>query len=239
MAEAAGVTFYALLALFPAIAALISLYGLVADRPRSVPTSPWAAGVIPEGGMQIITDQVKSLTSSGNKALGLGAIVGIFVSLWSASAGVRSLFDALNAVYEEKEARGFVHRVLLSLAFTLGGILFVVLAVTGVVVLPIALDYAGLKSSTDLLIKLARWPVLLAAITFVLAMIYRFGPSRGTGEMALGKLGQRLRRPLLGAGLGGILLLRRQFWQLQQDLWLPGCRNRLHDLDLDIHHHHC
>ncbi len=182
MAEAAGVTFYALLALFPAIAALISLYGLVADPATIGAHLSMAAGVIPEGGMQIITDQVKSLTSSGNKALGLGAIVGIFVSLWSASAGVRSLFDALNAVYEEKEARGFVHRVLLSLAFTLGGILFVVLAVTGVVVLPIALDYAGLKSSTDLLIKLARWPVLLAAITFVLAMIYRFGPSRAPAK---------------------------------------------------------
>ena len=181
-AEAAGVTFYTLLALFPAIAALISLYGLVAD-PATIGTHlSMAAGVIPEGGMQIITEQVKSLTSAGHKALGFGAIVGILVSLWSASAGIRSLFDALNAVYDEKEERGFVHRVLLSLAFTLGGILFVVVAMTGVVVLPIMLDFAGLKSSTDILIKLARWPVLLAVITFMLAMIYRFGPSRAKAK---------------------------------------------------------
>ena len=182
MAEAAGVTFYTLLALFPAIAALISLYGLVADPATISAHLSMAAGVIPEGGMQIITEQVKSLTSTGHKTLGFGAIVGIFVSLWSASAGIRSLFDALNAVYEEKEGRGFVHRVLLSLGFTLGGILFIVLAMTGVVVVPIVLDYAGLKSSTDLLIKLARWPLLLGAITFMLAMIYRYGPSRAKAK---------------------------------------------------------
>ena len=182
MAEAAGVTFYTLLALFPAIAAMISLYGLVADPATIGAHLSMAAGVIPEGGMQIITDQVKSLTAAGHKALGFGAIIGILVSLWSASAGIRSMFDALNAVYEEKERRGFIHRVLLSLAFTLGGILFVVLAMTGVVVLPIVLDYTGLKFSTDLLIKLARWPVLLAAITFMLAMIYRFGPSRAKAK---------------------------------------------------------
>jgi membrane protein len=182
LAEAAGVTFYSLLALFPAIAALISLYGLVANPATIESHLSLAGGLVPAGGMEIITQQVHSLAAAGHSALGLGAIAGILFSLWSASAGIRAIFDALNAVYEQKEQRGFVHRVLLSLAFTLGGLLFVVLAVAGVVALPVALEYAGLKSSTDTLLSLLRWPVLLAAVTFMLGMIYRFGPSRARAK---------------------------------------------------------
>jgi membrane protein len=182
LAEAAAVTFYTLLALFPAIAALISLYGLVADPGTIEKHLSMVSGVVPGGGMQIIAEQVHSLAAAGHKALGFGAIAGIFVSLWSASAGVRALFDALNAVYEEKEHRSFLRRVLISLAFTLGGLLFVVLAVGAIVAIPVVLDYAGLKSSTDLLLSLARWPILLAAVTFMLAMIYRFGPSRARAQ---------------------------------------------------------
>jgi membrane protein len=182
LAEAAAVTFYTLLALFPAIAALISLYGLVADPATIEKHLSMVSGVVPDGGMQIITAQIHSLAAAGHKALGFGAIAGLFVSLWSASAGVRALFDALNAVYEEKEQRGFFRRVLVSLAFTLGGLLFVVLAVGAIVAIPVVLDYAGLKSSTDLLLSVARWPILLAAVTFMLAMIYRFGPSRARAK---------------------------------------------------------
>jgi membrane protein len=182
LAEAAGVTFYTLLAAFPAMAALISLYGLVADPATIASHLSIAGGLVPAGGMQIISEQVHSLAAAGHQALGFGAVTGIVFSLWSASAGIRAIFDALNAVYEEREQRGFVRRVLLSLAFTLGGILFVVLAVAGVVALPIVLDYAGLKSSTDTLLSLLRWPVLLAAVSFMLGMIYRFGPSQARGK---------------------------------------------------------
>jgi membrane protein len=182
LAEAAAVTFYTLLALFPAIAALISLYGLVADPAAIESHLSLIGGLVPGGGMDIITAQVHSLTSAGHKALGLGAFAGILISLWSASAGIRAIFDALNAVYEEKESRGFFRRVLLSLGFTVGGIVFVALVITAVVAVPVILDYAGLKSSTDVLLRLARWPVLLAAVTFMLAMIYRFGPSRARAK---------------------------------------------------------
>jgi membrane protein len=182
LAEAAAVTFYTLLALFPAIGALISLYGLFADPAAIESHLSMVSGLVPGGGMEIITAQVHSLASAGHKALGFGAFAGILVSLWSASAGIRAIFDALNAVYEEKEARSFLRRVLISLAFTLGGIVFAALVVTAVVAMPVMLDYAGLKSSTDLLLSMARWPVLLAAVTFMLAMIYRFGPSRARAK---------------------------------------------------------
>ena len=178
MANAAGVTFYSLLAIFPAIASLISLYGLIADPSTIGQHLSLAAGVIPEGGMQIISDQVKSLTSTPPKALGLGVIFGIATSLWSANAGIKALFDALNVVYEEKEARSFIHLTLISLAFTLGGLVFVILAISAIVVLPAVLAFVGIGATADVLLKVLRWPLMLAAIAFLLAFIYRYGPSR-------------------------------------------------------------
>jgi membrane protein len=182
MANAAGVTFYTLLAIFPAIASLISLYGLIADPSTIGQHLSLAAGVIPEGGMQIIGDQVKSLTSAPPKALGFGAILGIATSLWSANAGIKALFDALNVVYEEKESRGFIHLTLTSLAFTLGALAFIILAISAVVVLPAVLSFVGIGSMTDGLLKVARWPLMLAAIAFLLAFIYRYGPSRSRAK---------------------------------------------------------
>jgi membrane protein len=182
MAEAAGVTFYALLAIFPAIASLISLYGLIAD-PATIGTHlSLAAGVIPEGGMQIITDQVKSLTSSPHQALGWGAIIGVLTSLWSANAGMKSLFDALNVVYEKRETRGFIGLTLTSLAFTLGALAFVILALSAVVALPAVLGFVGLSAVADMSLSLARWPLMLAAIALMLAFLYRFGPSHAVAR---------------------------------------------------------
>ncbi len=178
LAEAAAVTYYALLAIFPALAALISLYGLIADPADIGKHLAGLGGVVPGGGMQIINDQVHALTSSPHKALGVGAVVGILTSLWSANAGIKSLFDALNAVYEERETRSFIHRTWLSLAFTLGALVFVIVAITAVVVIPAVLQFVGLGTAVDVLLNLGRWPLMLAAIMLFLALVYRYGPSR-------------------------------------------------------------
>lgn len=178
MTEAAGVTFFSLLAIFPAIAALISLYGLFAD-PRTVSDHLAAMdGLLPGGGLDIIKEQVKSLTSGGSKQLGFGVLFGFATSLWSANQGIKSLFDALNIVNDEKENRGFLHRTALTLAFTLGALVFIVLALAAVVAIPAILTFVGLGSVIDFILRFARWPVLLAAIGLFLALIYRFGPSR-------------------------------------------------------------
>ncbi len=178
MAEAAGVTFYTLLALFPAIAALISLFGLVADPSQISKDLAAASGVVPSGGMQIISEQIHSLTSTPNKALGLGAILGLVVSIWSANAAMKALFDALNAVYEEQETRSFLRLTAISMVFTLGALLFMIVAMIAVVALPAALNFIGLGWTTALLLKLLRWPVLLATVAMFLALVYRYGPSR-------------------------------------------------------------
>jgi membrane protein len=178
MAQAASVTFYALLALFPAMAALVSLFGLIADPKTLSSDVASLSGVMPGGGMQIITDQLKSLASSPSKALGFGLLIGLATSLWSANAGVKSMFDALNVVYHEHETRSFIRRTLISLAFTLGMILFLVIAMAGLVALPAALAFLGVGDTLTVLLKLSRWPVLLVALIVFLALIYRYGPSR-------------------------------------------------------------
>jgi membrane protein len=185
MAEAAGVTFYALLAIFPAIASLISLYGLIADPATIGAHLSLAAGVIPEGGMQIITGQVASLTASPHQALGWGAVIGILTSLWSANAGIKSLFDALNVVYEKRETRGFIGLTLTSLAFTLGALAFIILALGAVVALPAILGFVGLSAVADMSLSLARWPLMLLAMTLMLAFLYRFGPSQAVARWRL------------------------------------------------------
>lgn len=178
LTEAAGITFYALLAFFPALTALVSLYGLIAD-PATISDNLGAlSGVVPGGGMQIITDQVHSLTANGSEALGFAALLGIATSLWSANQGTKALFDALNVVYGEDEKRGFLLRTAVTLAFTLGGIVFVLLAMAAVVVVPIVLGLIGLGDAADLMLRILRWPLLLVALAALLACIYRFGPSR-------------------------------------------------------------
>ncbi|MCQ8242116.1 YihY/virulence factor BrkB family protein [Rhizosaccharibacter radicis] len=178
MAEAASVTYYTLLAVFPALASLISIYGLFTD-PASLGDQLAQLGtVVPEGGMSIIGDQVKALTSSNHKALGFGAIVGLLVSLWSANAAMKSFFDALNVVYHEKEKRSFVRLNLLTLGFTVSGILFLILAMSGVVVVPVVLHVVGLDSLGARLVAVLRWPALLVAVALALSVLYRFGPSR-------------------------------------------------------------
>jgi len=178
MTEAAGVTFYALLALFPAIATLISLYGLFAD-PKSVSDQLQnLGGIVPGGGLDIIKDQVTSLTSKGSQALGFSALFGLLTSLWSANQGIKSLFDALNVVYHEHEERSFIRRTLVSLSFTLGAIVFVLLALGAIVVVPVVLAYIGLDSVVHTLLAVARWPLMMVIVAVLLALIYRYGPDR-------------------------------------------------------------
>jgi membrane protein len=178
MAEAAGVTFYALLAIFPGLASLISIYGLFADPVQLAGQLRNLAGVIPGGGIDLIRAQVTALTSSGHQALGLGLVIGLATSLWSSNAGVKAFFDALNVVYHEHEKRGFLKLTLVSLCFTLAILAFLIIALLGVVVVPIVLNFIGLGGDIDLLIEIARWPVMVLVVALGLAFLYRFGPSR-------------------------------------------------------------
>ena len=178
MTEAAGVTFYALLALFPAVASFISIYGLFADPAKLTDQLQSLGGIVPGGGVDIIKAQVTSLTASGQKALGFGALVGLATSLWSANAGMKSLFSALNVVYHEQEKRSFLRFTLEAFAFTIGAIGFIIVALLAVVAIPVILSFVGLSSIAETLLSVLRWPFMLVVVTVALSMVYRFGPSR-------------------------------------------------------------
>ncbi|MRI56244.1 YihY family inner membrane protein [Methylobacterium sp. DB1607] len=173
----AGVTFFVLLAIFPAIAALVSVYGLIADVSTINQQIDALRGVLPSGGVDIVSEQVKRLTEKGDTTLGLTALVGIALSVWSANGGVKHVFDALNLVYNERERRGFFKLNLVSLAFTAGALLFIVLALAGIVAVPVAIQFLGLSGDAWWL-ALLRWPVLFVVVILMLAVLYRYGPSR-------------------------------------------------------------
>ena len=179
LAVAAGVVFYGLLALFPAITAVVSLYGLFADAATINDHLSSAAGILPASALDIIHEQIVRLTANSGTKLGFAFGVGLCDrALERLNAGMKAMIDALNVIYEEKEKRGFIKLNLISLTFTLGMIILVLLALGAVVVLPLILTHIGLAQVTDALFRYARWPNLLAVVIVGLATIYRYGPSR-------------------------------------------------------------
>ena len=178
LALAAGMTYYSLLAIFPALAALVAVYGLFADPSAITRHLDQVSGVLPGGAIEVAREQLTRVASKGSQTLGLTFLIGLGVSLWSANAAMKSLFDTLNIVYGEEEKRGFVKLNAISLLFTVGGIVFVVAALGAIVVIPVALKYIGLSEVADLLLRLGRWPAMFVVLTLALAVIYRYGPSR-------------------------------------------------------------
>jgi membrane protein len=177
LSVAAGVTFYVLLALFPGVAALVSLYGLFADRGTIGAHLDLLTGVLPEGALQIIGDQVTRI--EGQKStLGFAFFGSLVISLWTANSGMKALFDAMNVVYGEDEKRGFLALNLRALGFTLGAIAFLLLALVAIVVVPIVLNYIGVPGGGQRALSMLRWPILLIIALFALAVLYRYGPSR-------------------------------------------------------------
>lgn len=178
MLIAAGATFYLLLALFPALAAFVSIYGVVADPQTIAEHISFIGGVLPAGGVELIQSQLQSLIEQDTNSLSIGFLTGLGLALWSANSGIKTLFDAMNIVYEEEEKRGFIKLNLLSLTFTLGAILIGILFIVSVGVVPAVLAILRLGGWAELLISVLRWPVMLIAVAFAITLIYRFGPSR-------------------------------------------------------------
>ncbi|WP_083656291.1 YihY/virulence factor BrkB family protein [Mongoliimonas terrestris] len=180
VAVGAGVAFYGLLAIFPFLAAFISLYGLVFDPATINQHLAQLSGVLPAAGMEIIGGQMERLASNDSGALGFGFLFGLAVALWSANAGMKAMFDALNVAYEERETRSFVRLTLMTLAATLGAVLFLIACIGVLVVLPPLLDAVGLGLVTEMVLRYGRWPILLLIVGFAIALLYRYGPSRAT-----------------------------------------------------------
>src|SRR5690606_28883976 len=136
---AAGLALYALLAIFPALAAAVSLYGLFASPDQIAQQVESLSGVLPQQAAEILRTALQNLASQQGQALGIGAIIGFLLALWSARKGVVALMTATNIAYDEEEKRGFFRQLFVSLAFTLGGVVAFVLVVALAVGLPVLL----------------------------------------------------------------------------------------------------
>ena len=178
LAIAAGVVFYGLLALFPAITALVSSYGLFAKPDTINEHLSFLASVMPTEAYSIVQDQIARVVAKGGAKLSFGFAAGLGVALWSANAGMKAVMDALNIVYEEDEKRGFVRLTLISLTFTIAGIVAMLIAVGAIVVTPVVLTHVGLGGMTETIVRIARWPALMIGMLLGLSVLYRYGPSR-------------------------------------------------------------
>jgi membrane protein len=178
LSTAGGVAFFALLAVLPAVTAIVSLYGLFADASTIGNHLTILAGILPGGVLAVISDQIILLARQPNETLGRAFAVALLVALVSANSGVAALFDALNVVYGEKEKRSLVRFYATTFLFTLAGIAFVIMAISAVVVLPLVLKFVGSATTSEALLNLLRWPILLVTVTVSLGLIYRYGPSR-------------------------------------------------------------
>lgn len=206
---AAGATFYLLLALFPAMTAFVSTYGLFADPAVVARHVAGLARLLPDGGLAIIQDQLENLISQDRGALGFGFTLGVLFAYWSANNGMKTLFEALNIAYGETEERSFIWLNLVALVFTICAMITIVLLIAALGVVPIVLAFLHLGGIAETLISVLRWAVLVGVVGIAIALLYRFGPSRRRAKWRWITLGSAFATVVwLGASVGFSIYIR-------------------------------
>ncbi len=178
----AGCAFYALFGLFPALSALIAIYGLTADPATIEARFSMLADLLPAQAYEIVIQQVHHLVEASGQTLGWSLAVSLALAFWSATSGTQALFSALNIAYEEPERRGILRFYLDTFLFTLAGILGGVLMLLAIVYAPLLFAFTGFSEQFEMLVRIARWPFLALVTLCLLAMLYRYGPSRRTAK---------------------------------------------------------
>ena len=178
MLIAAGVTFYTLLALVPALTALVSIYGIFADPATLDRHMALLEGLIPSSGLDIVREQLRRLAEQGQTKLGMTSLVAFAISLWSANSGVKSMFEAMNVAYDEDEKRSYVQLTAVTLAFTLATFVAILLLIALIVVLPTVLQLIGLGAAAQWAARIGGLVLMILLMMAGLAALYRFGPSR-------------------------------------------------------------
>ena len=178
----AGVAFYALLAIFPALIALVGLYGMLFDLQQVSQHLSALTAVLPGDAANLIGEQLGEVTSMERTSLGVGSIAAVLLALWSASAGMRTLMTALDVAYGEQETRGTVKFYGSSLILTLGAVLGGLVAIATIVAVPVALHFLGLDQRVENVVSHARWPLLAVVMLVGLAIVYRYGPDRDKAQ---------------------------------------------------------
>jgi membrane protein len=186
---AGGVAFFAFLSIFPALIAMISLYGLVASPETVAQQVEDISAQLPNEAAELIEGQLTAIVANSGSALSISLVVSILAALWSASGGVGNLITAVNIAYDEVDARNFVKLKLLSLGLTLGAIVFVLVAFGFVAVVPAVIEALPLGVVGTVLANIATWVLLLAVFAGSLAVLYRVAPDRDNPRFSWVSLG--------------------------------------------------
>jgi membrane protein len=172
---AAGVAFYAMTAIFPAIAAFVSIYGLFADPAKVQDQVASLSSLLPATSLKLLTDALQSYASKSHSSLNFALLVALALALWSAKAGVSAMMTGLNIANEQEEKRGFILQQVIAIALTVGAVLFAMVALTALAVLPALIGFLPLTDRLKTALDLGRWPLLAVLVGFALAVAYRFG----------------------------------------------------------------
>lgn len=174
---AAGLALYALLAIFPALTAAVSIYGLFASPTIMSEHLQSFEGVLPGQAFQILEAQMQKL-SEQRASLSVGLVFGVLLALWSARKGMVALMTATNVAYDESEERGFIRQILVSLAFTVGGVVAFIVVILLAVAVPLVIELIPLGRIAEIAILIARWALLWLIAVAGMAIVYRFAPDR-------------------------------------------------------------
>lgn len=183
---ASGIGFYGILAAFPAIAALIALWGLVADPVLVETQVSEFSTVLPADVAYLLNSRVAELVAADPTTLGWAGLLSIGLLLWSARAGVNSLIVGLNAVYGESN-RGGLRRLIVAFALTGSLIILGLACIAALVVVPIVLAFLPLGNFATFLAEVLRWSLAVTTVLLGLGLLYRYGPNR-RGKARMGWL---------------------------------------------------
>ena len=186
---AAGMAYYAFLAIFPALIAMISIYGLVASPAQVTSQIESLSGQLPTEAQSLLSEQLTSITQNSGGALTFSLVISILAALWSASGGTGNLITAVNLAYDEVETRGLIKRKALALGLTLGAIVFVLITFALIAVVPAVLNLLPLGVVGTILAQVVRWVLLLGVVAGSLAVLYRVAPDRDAPKMRWVSLG--------------------------------------------------
>lgn len=180
---AGGVAFFAFLAVYPALIAALTLYGLIADPVQVAQQIAGLFGALPRDTRALLSQQLAAVIHSSGGALTAGLIASLLFTLWSASSGTGNLITAVNIAYSEKETRSLIRLQIIALVLTLGAIIFVLLTLTLIAVVPAMLDYLGLGLLERVLAQVVRWSLLFGVVIVGLAVVYRVAPDRADAKI--------------------------------------------------------
>lgn len=195
---ASAIAFYGLLATFPALVVVITSFALMADPGYVQWLVSGLQGIMPEEAWRLIADELKSLVSAPNRQIGLGLIVSLGIALWSAHSAAASVMEALNRIYRTQEERSVLTYHGIAFAFTVGGLVFGLMALASVAVVPAVLSWLPLSSEAARLLSFIRWPVLVPFVVAAFVVLYRYGPYRPHALWT---------RIFIGAGAATLLVL--------------------------------